>query len=165
MKTLKQIIKENYKFRINRDSIVYPYQYAPTSFQELRGIIIDKCDEFEEGTKNNPVDFNDVDLSKMDSIRAIFQYQKFEYIDVSTWNPANYNLTNLEAVFFECRNLKELDLSSWDVSNVKNFNNMFKGCRQLEKLNISTWKISPDANTTDMFKDCNSSIIPSWYKN
>lgn len=161
MKSLQRTLKES--LRLNIDD--KPYEYAPTSFQELRGIIIDKRAENERGTKNNPVDFNDIDLSNMDSIRAIFQYQKFEYIDVSTWNPINYNITNLEAVFFECYKLKELDLSSWDVSNVKTFNNMFKGCRNLEKLNISTWKISPDADTTDMFKDCNSSIIPSWYKN
>lgn len=161
MKSLQRILKES--LRLNIDD--KPYEYAPTSFQELRQIIIDKREEFDRGTKNNPVDFNDVDLSNMNSIRAIFQFQKFEYIDVSTWNPANYNLIDLGLMFYECRNLKELDLSSWDVSNVKSFQGMFCECKQLEKLNIDTWKISPYANTTNMFKDCNSSVIPSWYKN
>ena len=53
----KLIVNKNYK----------PYTYAPKSFDELRKIIEDRYDELGPGTKQDPIDFNDIDVSNLDS--------------------------------------------------------------------------------------------------
>ena len=63
MKTLNQYIKE--KLIINKD--YNQYTYAPKSFDELRNIIIDRYDKLGPGTKQNPIDFNDIDVSNLNS--------------------------------------------------------------------------------------------------
>ena len=39
-------------------------------------------------------------------------------------------------MFSECSNLKELDLKSFNTSNVSNMTNMFYECRSLKKFRI-----------------------------
>ena len=73
MKKLNQYIKE--KLIINKD-----YQDAcisPKSFDELRKIIKDRYDKLGPGTKQNTIDFNDINVSNIDSFhdknkRSIF---------------------------------------------------------------------------------------------
>ena len=63
MKTLNQYIKE--KLIINKD-----YRGAMIvvkSFDELWKIINDRYNKLGPGTKQNPIDFNDIDVSNMDS--------------------------------------------------------------------------------------------------
>ena len=61
---------------------------SPKSFDELRKIIEDRYDKLGPGTKDNPIDFNDVDVSNLDSFcndksEGIFEETKFKYIDIS----------------------------------------------------------------------------------
>ena len=130
MKPLNQYIQE--KLIINKDyrdnTIV-----VIKSFDELRKIIEDRYDKFGAGTKQNPIDFNDIDVSNLDSFYSsnrdigIFQETQFKYIDISDWNVLN--VTNMSHMFYLCKELKSVgDLSDWDVSNVTNMNDMFHGC-------------------------------------
>ena len=40
---------------------------SPKSFDELRKIIEDRYDKLGPGTKQDPIDFNDIDISNIDS--------------------------------------------------------------------------------------------------
>ena len=80
MKTLNQYIKE--KLIINKD-----YRDTkiaePKSFDELRKIIEDRYNKLGPGTEKNPIDFNDVDVSNLDSFcnskdAGIFEETKFK---------------------------------------------------------------------------------------
>ena len=64
MKTLNQYIKE--KLIINKD-YVDVNMLTPKSFDELRKIIEDRYNKLGAGTKQNPIDFNDIDVSNLDS--------------------------------------------------------------------------------------------------
>ena len=44
-----------------------PYTCEPKIFEELRKIIEDRYKKFGPGTKQKPIDFNDVDVSNIDS--------------------------------------------------------------------------------------------------
>lgn len=55
--------------------------------------------------------------------------------------------THMSRVFAECRSLKSLDLSSWDVSNATEIYSLFYGAEQMETLDVSTWDVS---NVTSM---------------
>ena len=54
----KLIINKNYND---------PHTCAPKSFNELRWITEDRYKRFGRGTKDKPVDFNDVDVSNINS--------------------------------------------------------------------------------------------------
>ena len=85
MKTLNQYIKE--KLIIIKD-----YREAKIvvkSFDELRKIIDDRYDELGPGTKQKPIDFNDIDVSNIYSFynynknKGIFEGTTFKYIAIS----------------------------------------------------------------------------------
>ena len=48
-------------------------------------------------------------------------------------------VTNIDYMFHQDRKLKSLDLSNWDVSNVRSMISTFDGMRNLKNLNVSNW--------------------------
>ena len=148
MKSLNQYIKE--KLIVNKD--YRDDMIVVKSFDELRKIIEDRYDKLGPGTEQKPIDFNDIDVSNLDSFynknneKGIFEYTKFKYIDISDWDVTN--VTNISYMFFMCGKLKSVgNLSNWDISNVKTTGGMFYCCKSFNQ-NISSWNMS---NVTDMF--------------
>ena len=157
MKSLNQYIQE--KLIINKDYI--DNTIVVKSFDELRKIIEDRYDKLGAGTKQNPIDFNDIDISNLDSFindkgKGIFENTKFKYIDISEWNVSN--VTNMSRMFYVCNTLKSVGyLSDWDVSNVTNMSSMFLACEELESIgDISKWDVSNVTNMSYMFWYCKS---------
>ncbi len=65
-------------------------------------------------------------------------------------------VTNMAYMFYDCRSLTSLNLSSFNTANVTNMAYMFYDCRSLTSLNVSSFNT---ANVTDMhcmFDDCKS---------
>ena len=151
MKTLNQYIQE--KLIINKD--YNDNMIVVKSFEELRKIIEDRYEKLGEGTKQDPIDFNDIDVSNMVSFynkktySGIFDYTFFKYIDISDWDVSN--VTDMSCMFFRCEELESVgDLSKWDVSNVTNMSKMFFSCELLKSVgDISKWNVS---NVTDMIR-------------
>ena len=150
MKTLNQYIKE--KLIINKD-----YREAKIvvkSFDELRKIIRDRYKKLGPGTEQDPIDFNDIDVSNIDSFYdhiGIFEYMRFKYIDISDWDVSN--IKSMCHMFSECEELESIgDISSWDVSKVTNMCSMFWRCRELKSVvDISKWDVSKVTNMGYMF--------------
>ena len=57
-------------------------------------------------------------------------------------------------MFSYCKNLKSLDLSGWDTSNVKDMSGMFYDCKRLKSLNLSGWDTSNVYDMIYMFDYC-----------
>ena len=155
MKTLNQYTKE--KLIINKDyngiNIL-----APRTFDELKEIIDDRDDKLGPGTKENPIDFNDIDISHIrsfyndDGHKGLFDDTFFKYIDISGWDVSN--VTNMRCMFFSCEGLKSVgDISGWNVSNVTDMAYMFCDCYYLNQ-DISDWDVSNVTNMRCMFFDC-----------
>ena len=129
------------------------------SFDELRKIIEDRYDKLGAGTEKNPIDFNDIDVSNIDSFHdknkgGIFGNTKFKYIDISYWDVSN--ATNMAYMFYMCKELKSVgNISGWDVSNVTNMIGMFYKSRSFNQ-DISSWDVSSVTNMDSMFSDCKS---------
>ena len=158
MKTLNQYIQE--KLIINKD--YHDNMIVVKSFGELRKIIEDRYDKLGEGTEQNPIDFNDIDVSNLDSFynkktyNGIFDYTFFKYIDISDWDVSN--VTDMSCMFFRCEELESVgDLSKWNVSNVTNMSKMFFSCELLKSVgDISKWDVSNVTDMTRMFCWCKS---------
>ena len=155
MKTLNQYIKE--KLIINKD--YRDAKIVVKSFDELRKIIDYRYKKLGSGTKQNPIDFNDIDVNNIDSFcnskdEGIFQETKFKYIDISDWNVSN--VTKMMSMFYKCEELKSVgDISEWDVSNVTDMAYMFTHCENLNQ-DISKWDVSKVSNISYMFYGCKS---------
>ena len=153
MKTLNQYIKE--KLIINKD-----YQdgkIVVKSFDELRKIIEDRYKKLGPGTEQNPIDFNDIDVSNLQYFynnedKGIFEYTKFKYIDISGWDVSN--IKSMRGMFFMCKELKSVgDISEWDVSNVTSMTSMFDGCILFNQ-DLSNWNVSKVRWYSYMFDGC-----------
>ena len=157
MKTLNQYIKE--KLIINKD-------YRDTtivvkSFDELRNIIEDRYNKLGEGTEQDPIDFNDIDISNLDSFynkhkgrfgSGIFQGKKFKYINISDWDVSN--VKSMCQMFWLCKELKSIgDISKWNVSKVTDMFCMFCGCKKFNQ-DLSGWNVSNVTNTAFTFDGC-----------
>ena len=162
MKTLTKYLNE--KLVINKD-YKNPYTCTPKTFEELRKIIEDRYKKFGPGTKQNPIDFNDVDVSNIDSfytdinninleIFGIFEATKFKYIDISDWDVSKVKDTG--RMFYGCTQLKSVgDLSDWDVSKVKEMSSMFYDCINLKSVgDLSNWNVSKVKNMCYTFCGC-----------
>ena len=154
MKSLNQYIKE--KLIINKNYIDTNI-VTPKSFDELRKIIEDRYYKLGPGTKQKPIDFNDVDVSNIisfcnDNDKGIFENTYFKYIDISDWDVSN--AIDMSYMFFNCKELESVgDISEWDVSKVINMSFMFTGCKKFNQ-DISEWNVSKVTNVQCMFYDC-----------
>ena len=152
MKTLNQYIQE--KLIINKD--YNDNTIVVKSFDELRKIIEDRYDKLGPGTKRNPIDFNDIDVSKIDSFYSsitgigIFEETKFKYIDISDWNVSN--VTDMNHMFYRCESFNK-NISKWDVSSVKDMSFMFDFCDSFNQ-DISKWNVSNVSDKAGMFHCC-----------
>ena len=153
MKPLNQYIKE--KLIINKD--YRDNMIVVKTFDELRKIIEDRYDKLGPGTKQNPIDFNDIDVSNLQYFynnedKGIFEYTKFKYIDISEWDVSN--IKSMRGMFFMCKELKSVgDISEWDVSNVTSMTSMFDGCILFNQ-DLSKWNVSKVRWYSYMFDGC-----------
>ena len=151
MKNLNQYIKE--KLIINKD--YRDNTIVVKSFEELRKIIDDRYDKLGPGTEQNPIDFNDIDVSDLDSfcskeLLGLFQGIQFKYIDISYWDVSN--VTNMSFMFCDCNNFNQ-NLSNWDVSSVTDMTYLFLNCKSFNK-DISKWNVSNVRYNLAMFYNC-----------
>ena len=166
MKTLTKYLNE--RLVVNKD-YNDPHTCAPKSWLELRKIITARYNKLGPGTKQKPIDFNDVDVSNIDSFydnytyNGIFVKTKFEYIDISKWNVSN--VKSMRQMFYWCEQLKSVgDLSNWNVSNVEYMGSMFYECEELTSVgDLSKWNILNVEDMYTMFYDSGITNIPDWY--
>ena len=129
------------------------------SFDELRNIIVDRYIKLGPGTKQNPIDFNDIDVSNLDSFCnnndiGIFEGTNFKYIDISDWDVSN--IKSMRYMFAYCETLESVgNLLKWNVSEVTNMSSMFYGCKSFNQ-DISNWNVSKVTDMTCMFDRCKS---------
>ena len=153
MKSLTNYIKE--KLIINKD--YHDSNIVVKSVDELQKIIEDRYDKLGPGTKENPIDFNDIDVSNLQYFynnedKGIFEYTKFKYIDISYWNVSNAK--SMRHMFYKCDELESIgDISKWDVSNVTDMKYMFWECKSFNQ-DISKWDVSNVTYMNFIFHNC-----------
>ena len=83
------------------------------------------------------IDFSNFDFSEVTKTEMMFgQCINLEKIKFPS-NKTNTVFQDINGMFYNCNNLKELDLSIFDFSNVKNSNSIFEGCNSLLSLDLS----------------------------
>jgi len=68
----------------------------------------------------------------------------------------NHLITNMSYMFFDCSSLKEINLSSFDTSQVTNMSYMFYSCSSLKEINLSSFNTNQVTDMSGMFYNCSS---------
>ena len=66
------------------------------------------------------------------------------------------NVTDMEYMFRECKNLSSLDLSKFNTANVTKMSYMFYGCNKLSSLDLSKFNTANVMLMNSMFSGCNN---------
>ena len=82
--------------------------------------------------------------------------KNLENIDFSSFDTEN--VTNMKYMFSSCSNLKNIDLSSLNTKNVTNMSSMFYDCSNLENVKISSFDTKNVNNMSDMFYSCGNLV-------
>ncbi|MCR4633690.1 MAG: DUF285 domain-containing protein [Erysipelotrichaceae bacterium] len=91
---------------------------------------------------------NCFDISHMfDNSPILNTIEGIGQIDVS-------NVTDMDHLFFGCRNLSTLQIGGWDTSKVTDFSGAFAYCESLKTLNLRNWNVSEGILFEDMFAHC-----------
>lgn len=87
------------------------------------------------------------------NIRCCFSEVPTSTLDLSKWKLKTTD--NIYYTFYNCKNLKSLDLSGFDTSNVTNMSRLFQRCESLEEIKgIENWDVSKVKSFGYMFDSC-----------
>lgn len=96
----------------------------------------------------------DFDLTAATTTAGMFTTNRVLNFDISKWETSSA-LTNCSTMFSSCCNVKTLDLSGFNTTNVTTFSGMFNGCENLESINLSSFTISDKTTSlSNMFIYC-----------
>ena len=74
-------------------------------------------------------------------------------LDLSSFDTSQ--VTSMNEAFFKCNKLEEINLTNLDTSNVIYMSNMFNGCNCLKLLDASNFNTSKVTDMSSMFYNCN----------
>ena len=127
--------------------------YVPKTKEELIENIIEVM---ENAPKKRDVDLNCIDVSNITDMSSVFstvnktcKYKVYK-INVSTWDVSN--VKTMKNMFTCCKYL-ETDISSWDTSNVEDMQGVFFGCERFNS-GFDNWKVDKCKSFVGMFAGC-----------
>lgn len=103
--------------------------------------------------RGGDADLNDIDVSKIDYMSDLFKPfgDKIYNINISDWDVSN--VKNMDEMFRDCVNF-DCDLSKWDVRKVEDMYGMFLNCKNFEGNGLRYWELDNCRSTKSMFMNC-----------
>ena len=148
------------KLKINSKSKISNQDYK--YHPRTRGELIDLVEKHIKEEGDN-IDFNDIDTSNIDDMEGIFAYKsKLTKIDISEWDVSN--VKSMMEMFAGCKNLESIgDISDWKTESLTDITGMFYGCGKLTNTgDLDKWDASRITKRQNAFTLANKSIIPKW---
>ena len=95
---------------------------------------------------------NDIDTSRITDMSYLFHGSGYDLsrLDVSEWDVSN--VKDMGSMFAFCREFNS-DLSRWDVSKVEDMSSMFRSCIKFN-CDLSKWNVSKVKDMYGMFAFC-----------
>ncbi|MBX8935332.1 InlB B-repeat-containing protein [Enterococcus gilvus] len=121
------------------------------SFREL--FAIPSGGGYFSNTTLTSVDFGNADCSEIEDMRFMFcGCSQLKDLNLSDWNMGQ--VQDMSDMFSGCDKLEILNLNNWDTSRVQNMSFMFFSCSQLKDLDVSGWNTSKVENMNYMYASC-----------
>ena len=133
---------------VERDILYHP---------RTRGELI-KCIDEQLKLQGPNANLNIIDVSQITDMSGLFDKigilpgvsGEIKNIDISLWNTSR--VKNMSYMFCGCKSFNS-DLSKWDVSNVSDMTCMFANCEQFNS-DLSKWDVSKVKSIRQMFQHC-----------
>ena len=104
------------------------------------------------------LDLTMLDVSLVEDMGNLFsndcEYSVLKSIDVSNWDM--HNVRNMCGMFKNCYYLESINVSKWDVCNVEDMHYMFQNCSSLKSIDVSNWDVSNVKDMHSIFCYCSS---------
>lgn len=98
--------------------------------------------------------FSDIDTEY--DISGLFEYSGLKYIDVSYWKLSK-SIIDVIGLFRSCEYLEEVvGLNTWDTRYINSITGMFSDCYQLKRIDLSGWDLSNVKKARKSFFMCSS---------
>jgi surface protein len=108
---------------------------------------------YEMENLTNITGLNYLNTSEVTNMLGMFWDCKYlTSLDLSSFNTAN--VTDMRFMFNKCENLTSLDVSSFNTANVINMLAMFWDCKNLTSLDVSSFNTSNVTDMAAMFENC-----------
>ena len=131
---------------------IYEINYLKSLESDVQDLHITKLE-----ISNGNTDLNCIDTSQITSMGFVF-YDLFGghnckdlNIDISGWDVSN--VKNMNCMFWACENIT-FDISKWDVSKVTDMSSMFERCFRLFELDLNFFNTDNVQNMCNMFDGC-----------
>ena len=110
-------------------------------------------DNIKELLDKGETDLNCIDTSNITDMSYLFNNLNTSNkdINVSDWNISN--VKNMKAMFNFCKSFTGNGLENWNVSKVENMDGMFCGCEKFD-CDLSNWDVSNVEDMSSMFMYC-----------
>ena len=159
MKRLKEYVNESQNFVVNKKLNNRQDKY------EYHPKTKDELqDIIVDLLKLGETNLNCIDVSNITDLGFIFNSVNtvitVKNIDISEWDVSN--VKSLCGTFLSCKEFNS-DLSNWDVSNVVTMEMMFNNCWKFNS-DLSRWNVSKVTDMSRMFVSCNefNSDLSNW---
>ena len=165
MKQIKTYIDERLQLgkKLSNSNYV-EHKYFPETKHDLHEIIFSLIKQ--HTNKNEVLDLNCIDTSKIIDMSYLFYsddlieqdlLKKIKKLDISSWDVSN--VKSMFLMFYKFNSLKDIgNLSLWDVSKVENMQGMFNRCTSLKHIDISSWNTHSLKTSGSMFYKCSSLV-------
>ena len=97
------------------------------------------------------IDISEWDVSSVKDMHSMFYMCKNLNCDLSNWDMSN--VKNINAMFYGCESFEGKGLENWDISSCQTSINTFTKCYKLN-IDLSTWNVSNIVEISSMFLDC-----------
>ena len=95
--------------------------------------------------------------NELSSLNSMFSgCDNITEIDLTSFDSSNVVSTSF--MFYNCLSLTKIDFSNFDTSNILEMNSMFQNCISLTNLDLSNFATTQVAHMNSMFKGCSSLI-------
>ena len=101
---------------------------------------------------------NDIDTSRITNMNSLFSNFN-QNVDISCWDVSNVKC--MISMFQKCAKFNS-DLSEWDVSNVEDISLMFFGCAKFNS-DLSKWSPSKLQYMINTFHNSGILVLPKWF--
>ena len=97
--------------------------------------------------------------SNVTNIKALFaNAYNIDTIDAINFDVSSITGTGMEYLFYGCKEIERLDLSTYDTKNITSYKGLFVGCEALERIYVSdTWKVI-SSTSVEVFNGCTSLV-------
>ena len=132
MKINNNLNEKNTELYINEKKVKYKKYFQPD----------------EEGEYKIKLKFN------ANLLDCSYMFANCENIITLNFSICTYFVENMKKMFYKCTNLKEINLLSFDITNVIDISNMFSECENIVNLDLSSFNNKKNTDISYMFYNC-----------